>query len=118
MERQKAKKSAYVRPELKVFGSVRNLTGGSLGNVGDGGIMTMAMSDPRAKQNIVRVGSHPAGFGFYRFDYKPQFQAEHGADRQFGVMADEVEAILPSAVTRDAKGYARVDYAQLGITLA
>ncbi|WP_271079231.1 tail fiber domain-containing protein [Aurantiacibacter sp. MUD61] len=119
MQNHTSQKPAYVRPELKVFGSVRNLTGGSLGFQGDGGSMTRTgMSDPRAKENVVRIGTHPAGFGLYRFDYKPEFQAEHGAGRQFGVMADEVATIVPSAVKRDANGYARVDYAQLGIALA
>lgn len=113
-----AKKNSYARPELKVFGSVRNLTGGSLGAVGDAGIMSMAMSDPRAKENIARIGTHPAGFGIYLFDYQPEFRAEHGEGRQFGVMADEVEKIVPSAVCRDSTGYARVDYAQLGIAQA
>lgn len=32
-------------------------------------------------------------------------------------MADEVEAIAPEAVSKDANGYRRVDYAKLGITL-
>jgi len=114
----KTGKTSYARPELKVFGSVRNLTGGSLGTVGDAGIMSMQMSDPRAKENIRRVGTHPAGFGLYIFDYKPHFRDEFGAERQFGVMADEVEAIVPAAIARDASGYARVDYAQLGIAQA
>ncbi|APE27324.1 hypothetical protein [Aurantiacibacter gangjinensis] len=36
------KKKPYKRPELTVFGSVRNLTGGSAGRMnGDGGFMTM-----------------------------------------------------------------------------
>ena len=114
----KARRVPYARPELTVFGSVRNLTGGSTGDVGDALGMNMIMSDPRAKTNIRRVGTHPAGFGLYRFDYRPEFRARHGEGRQFGVMADEVEAIVPAAVIRDASGYARVDYAQLGIALA
>ena len=119
MERKrKEPKKAYARPQLTVFGSVRNLTGGSLGTAGDGGVMNMLMSDPRAKENVQRVGTHPAGFGLYLFDYKPQFREQHGSARQFGVMADEVEAIVPAAVSRDTSGYARVDYAQLGIVQA
>ncbi|WP_338467589.1 hypothetical protein RXV95_03235 [Novosphingobium sp. ZN18A2] len=31
-------RSRYVRPELTVFGSVRNLTGGSSGDLGDGNV--------------------------------------------------------------------------------
>jgi len=112
--------STYRRPELKVYGSVRNLTGGSSGSMSDGtGIRTISMgmmSDPSAKENIVEVGSHPAGFGLYLFDYKAEFQSE-GEGRQFGVMADEVARIVPEAVMTDENGYMRVDYSQLGIVL-
>ena len=38
---QPARKSAFVRPQLVVHGSVRNLTGGSGGTNGDG---TLAMT--------------------------------------------------------------------------
>ena len=75
----------------------------------------MGASDPAMKENVARVGDHPAGFGLYLFDYKAQFRA-HGAGRQFGVMADEVEGIVPEAVSLDADGFRRVDYARLGIT--
>jgi hypothetical protein len=116
-----SRKASYSRPELTVFGSVRNLTGGSVGSMSDGsGTLTLAMgmiSDPRAKENIVQVGTHPAGFGLYLFDYKAEFLAEGGEGRKFGVMADEVRAIVPEAVLTDASGYMRVDYAKLGITL-
>ena len=75
-------------------------------------------SDRTLKQNIVRVGTHPAGFGLYLFDYKPEFREAAGVGRQFGVMADEVEAVLPQAVVMHPDGYKRVDYALLGIDLA
>lgn len=39
----------------------------------------------------------------------------HGFERQFGVMADEVEALVSQAVVMHPDGYKRVDYAQLGI---
>ena len=69
----------------------------------------------RAKENIVRIGTHPFGIGLYLFDYKPEFQAEWGHGRQFGVMADEVEAVMPEAVCVHANGYKMVDYAMLGV---
>lgn len=116
-------KAAYCRPELKVYGSVRNLTGGSIGGRNDGaGVRTLRAqngqySDPRAKENVVRVDTHPAGFGLYLFDYKAEFRAVAGEGRQFGVMADEVAAIAPEAVNADENGYLRVDYSKLGIVL-
>ena len=114
-------KAAYSRPELTVYGSVRNLTGGSLGTRNDGsGVRTLRAqngqySDARVKHNVVEVGRHPAGFGLYLFDYADDF-AGGAAGRQFGVLAQEVAAIMPEAVCADAAGVLMVDYAQLGIT--
>jgi hypothetical protein len=113
-----AGKRPYRKPSLTNLGSVRDLTGNGTGSGGDGsGDPTMAkQSDPRCKENIVRVGEHPAGFGLYLFDYKPAFRDDHGHGRQFGVMADEVARIVPEAVVMRESGYLAVDYARLGIT--
>ena len=54
--------------------------------------------------------------GLYLFDYNPESHA--GLGRQFGVMADEVEAIVSKAVVVYLDGYKRVSYAILGIDLA
>jgi hypothetical protein len=108
-------KSEYKTPELKLLGSIRDLTGASSGTVGDSSL-NMAPSDPALKENIARVGDHPAGFGLYLFDYKPEFADRCGQGRKFGVMADEVEVIVPEAVSRDAFGYRQVDYSLLGVT--
>jgi hypothetical protein len=62
------------------------------------------------------VGEHPAGFGIFLFDYKAEYRDAFGHGRQFGVMADEVEGIVPEAVMVAEDGYRRVDYARLGIT--
>ena len=110
-------KLAYQRPSLTVYGSVRELTGGTSGGNGDAGAQTKAKtSDPAAKENAVRIGTHPAGFGIYLFDYKADLRDAHGHGRQFGVMANEVEMILPEAVMVGADGYRVVNYSLLGIT--
>jgi hypothetical protein len=108
-------KLAYQRPSLSVYGSVRELTGASsIGKKSDG---NKAMSsDPALKENAVRIGTHPAGFGIYLFDYKAEHRAAHGHGRQFGVMANEVEMVLPEAVMVRADGYRAVNYSMLGIT--
>ena len=108
-------KRAYNPPSLTRYGSVRDLTGGSSGTSGDGATM-MPASDRSYKENIVRVGEHPAGFGIYTFDYKSELRDRFGHGRQFGVMADEVEQIVPEAIMVAEDGYLRVDYARLGIT--
>jgi hypothetical protein len=103
-----------------LLGSVKSITrGGGSGVFNDGmsGMgMVMGMSDPRAKQNVVEVGRDPRGFGLYLFDYKPEFRSVHGSGRHFGVMADEVERVMPAAVTVAADGYRRVDYSLLGFS--
>ena len=76
------------------------------------------MSDRRTKENIARIGSHPLGMGLYLFDYKPQYREQCGSGRQFGVMADEVEAIVPEAVSMGEDGFKRVDYGMLGVVHA
>jgi hypothetical protein len=115
-ETDKSPKKPYRSPTLTVYGSVKELTGNNSGtNSGDSNTMMRTGSDRALKQNIVRVGEHPAGFGLYLFDYKPEF-IDQGAGRQFGVMADEIEGIVPEAVTVEANGYRSVDYSLLGIT--
>ena len=70
------------------------------------------------KENIVHIGTHPMGFGLYLFDYKASFKAACGHGRHFGVMADEVECVVPAAVITQASGYRAVNYALLGISHA
>lgn len=111
-------KKQYTEPKVIVFGTVRNLTGGSntsASDTGTGGKNPPGQSDRRLKENIVKVDEHPAGFGLYLFDYKPEHQARLASGRQFGTMADEVAAVAPEAVSRDEYGFAVVDYAKLGI---
>jgi hypothetical protein len=113
----------YAPPTLVLFGEVAALTqGSSCSEPNDNetaactpGSMGMNISDRRAKTDIVRVGTHPRGFGLYLFDYKPEFQARWGTRRQFGVMADEVEPLVPAAVVLHDDGYKRVCYEMLGI---
>ncbi len=75
-------------------------------------------SDRALKTNLVRIGTHPLGIGLYLFDYKAEFQALAGRGRQFGVMADEVETVMPEAVIVHPDGYKRVNYAMLEIDLS
>jgi hypothetical protein len=49
------------------------------------------------------------GLRFYRFGY-------NGSNRVYvGVVAQEVQAVMPQAVTRDRDGYLRVFYDKLGV---
>ncbi len=115
-------KQPYTPPTLILFGQVAALTQASTGCGMDdnsicevGGGMGPKASDPALKHNIARVGTHPLGIGLYLFDYKPG--TGQPAGRQFGVMADEVEQVLPQAVVLHPDGYRVVDYRLLGIRL-
>lgn len=70
---------------------------------------TTVLSDRRLKTGIIGVGVHPAGFGLYRFRYLWS-DTEH-----FGVLAQEVLAVMPHAVIRGSDGYLRVNYGLLGL---
>ncbi len=109
-----AGKKPYRRPNLQTYGRVHLLTQGSGGNGRDADSSMTMMSDRRAKQNLLRVGTHPIGVGLYLFDYRPDFRDVWGHGRQLGVMADEVEAVMPEAVSRRLDGFKVVDYAMLG----
>jgi hypothetical protein len=67
------------------------------------GSAVMLFSDRRLKINIVRIGTHRLGIGIYSFDY---VWNEHS----IGVMADEVEKVMPSAVLVHSSGFKMVNY--------
>lgn len=106
----------YHQPCLQIFGKLHLQTQGTGGNVGDAGNQTMQMSDRSVKENIVQIDSHPLGIGLYLFDYKPEYRDAWGHGRQFGVMADEVEQVMPEAVSVHPNSYKMVNYAMLGIS--
>lgn len=54
--------------------------------------------------------------GLYLFDCNAEYRQQWGEGRQFGVMAQEFEALIPEAVCVHPDGYKMVNYAMLGIT--
>jgi len=109
------KKHRYRKPVLQTYGEIRNLTQSTGSANGDGGqgMMPRSASDRRVKENIVRVGTHSLGISIYLFDYKPEYRDIWGHGRQFGVMADEVERVMPEAVSVHPEGYKMINYALL-----
>lgn len=78
---------------------------------GGGAAAAMYFSDRRLKQNVRPMGKS-GRFNIYAFEYKPGLGLPEG--EQVGVMADEVEKIMPAAVVEIA-GYKAVNYAMLGV---
>jgi Chaperone of endosialidase len=80
--------------------------GGFRGGAGRGG---GRRSDVRLKHDIVLLGYLRNGVGFYRFSY-------NGSSKAYvGVMAQEVQQVMPEAVARGRDGYLVVYYDQLGL---
>jgi hypothetical protein len=121
-------RKSYSAPSLIIYGAVRSLTQSGAGSMAETGPYMIGSttfcsfqtnrrpcSERRVKENIVRIGDHPLGFGLYLFDYRPEHRAQWGRGRQFGVMIDEVERVVPEAVSMHPDGYKRVDHSLLGI---
>jgi hypothetical protein len=82
--------------------------GGGFGG-GRGGRGGGRRSDIRLKHDIALLGRLDNGLGFYRFAY-------NGSDKPYvGVMAQEVQTIVPEAVVRGQDGYLSVFYNKLGL---
>jgi len=86
-------------------GGGRGGGGGGMRRGGGGG----RRSDMRLKHDIVLLGRLDDGLGYYRFVYN----GDHTA--YVGVMAQEVQTVMPEAVSRGPDGYMRVSYDQLGL---
>lgn len=81
--------------------------------VGQLGTAALYFSDKRIKTNIKPAGKLSNGIPLYEYEYKPEFKAANGDGKFIGVMAQEVEKIIPSAVFRHPSGYKMVDYKQV-----
>lgn len=77
-----------------------------LGSLASGaGALALAFSDRRLKRDIVKVGEDSRGFGVYEYSIFGR--------RERGVMADEVERIIPDAVHTLPSGVQAVNYEML-----
>ncbi len=68
-------------------------------------------SDANLKHDIVPVGRLASGLNLYRFSY-------NDSDTVYvGVLAQEVERVMPDAVRRAPNGYLQVNYARVGVPM-
>jgi len=90
------------------MGGMRGGGGGGFRG-GGGGRGGGRRSDIRLKHDIALLGYLDNGLGFYRFSY-------NGSTKVYvGVMAQDVQQVMPAAVERGRDGYLRVDYSRLGL---
>jgi hypothetical protein len=62
------------------------------------------LSDRRLKENIVKISSLSNGLNVYEYNFKGK------VEKEIGVMADEVELVMPHAVVTRPDGYKMVNY--------
>lgn len=67
----------------------------------------MMFSDRRLKSDVVRIGTAAHGLPLYEYTIF--------GERQRGVMADEVEKVMPEAVAMHPSGFRMVNYTMLGL---
>lgn len=108
-----AQQGAY-KNKLDAFNATEASKGAFAGGVGklvgQLGSAAITASDRRVKENVIKIGTDPRGWGIYVFDYVPG-AGEEGM--QTGFMADEVEKIRPDAVLMHPSGIKMIDYSLL-----
>jgi hypothetical protein len=96
------------RPAARGGGGHRAAARGG-GGRGGGGRGGGRRSDIALKHDIIFLARLDNGLGFYRFSY-------NGSNRAYvGVLAQEVQAIMPEAVIRARDGYLTVFYDKVGV---
>jgi len=105
--------NASYQNQLNAYNAQQAQQGGFLGGLmslgGSLGGAAITKSDRKLKKDIKRIGTHDLGIGIYTYHYKDGHDLPKAL--QVGVMADEVETIMPEAVITMADGYKAVNYA-------
>ena len=77
--------------------------------------LTSIFSDPKLKANIVKTGKQN-GFNIYAWDWNDSANKLGLSGKGAGVMANEVQAVIPEAVITE-QGYMKVDYSMIGVNV-
>jgi hypothetical protein len=107
--------------KLQVFGDVRvgnATTNGCLKNFAGTGLVGTCVSDRRFKRNITALGpvlNRFAALQPVRYYWRAaEFPDQHFGDSQaYGLIAQDVEQVLPELVVTRTDGYKAVDYSEL-----
>jgi len=75
--------------------------------------MAGMFSDERLKSDIKKVGQYN-GFNLYEWTWNELMPEVFKRGKSgFGVLAQEIEKLMPSAVIEDASGFKKVNYQQV-----
>ena len=110
-----------VPDRLVVFGDIRvgtTGTNGCLKNFAGTGLVGTCSSDRRLKKNITPFGpvlNKVAALQPVHYNWRAsEFPDRHfGSDRTYGLVAQDVEEVLPEIVVTNDDGYKAVDYSKL-----
>jgi hypothetical protein len=100
-------KYSFVTPIVASFG----MSALNINDVAMAANSTGYISDSRIKADMLKLGTHPAGFGLYRFRYL------WSETEYIGVIAQEVREVRPEAVICGEDGILRVDYGAIGVDM-
>ena len=95
-----------------LIGSLSQSGGDFLGSI-LGGDKPWWLSDVSLKANIKKVGSLDSGINLYTWDWNEEGKRLAGDTPTVGVLAQEVQQVMPEAVTRGDHGYLTVNYSKL-----
>jgi|GEM_PF-1953572 len=92
--------------------AIGNLLSGLMGAGGQAGGFAnlLGFSDRRLKKDIEKVGELPNGLNWYKWTWNGLLGL---AGEAYGVIADEVKAVMPSAVIRQDNGFDAVNYGEV-----
>lgn len=85
---------------------------GTQGNTSQSSNFGFNLSDINAKQDIKKIGVLSNGINLYKYHYKPEYRNNWGHGLQMGVLAQEVEKIIPEAVI-EKDGVKMVNYSMV-----
>ena len=96
-------------------GGTAEIVGGLISEYGPQAInyVRNLFSDVRLKENIQKVGVSQNGLNVYTWDWNEDGKRLAGKTPSVGVIAQEVEQVIPDAVSIGAEGYLLVDYSQI-----
>ena len=102
--------NASYQNQLAAYNAQQAAGGGFMGGLMNlGGAAITKYSDIRLKKNIKKIGKLRDGINVYSYNYIDY--KDLPKSKQIGVMAQEVEKVIPEAVTTMADGYKAVNYA-------
>ena len=102
--------NASYQNQLAAYNAQQAASGGFMGGLMSlGGAAISKYSDIRLKKNIKKIGTLRKGINIYSYNYIDY--KDLPKSKQIGVMAQEVEKVIPEAVMTMADGYKAVNYA-------